>query len=90
MITITIPGTLRRFTGDNSVVEVQADTVRAALLALADQHPKLRSRVFTPSGDLFAFIGIFLNGSKVRQAQAGTARVAAGDTLALVPAIAGG
>lgn len=90
VVYIAIPAALRRFTDERAVVEVHAENVRKALLALGELHPKLRAKIFTSSGEIFAFVGIFLNGKNVKQLHQTSTPVKAGDTLALVPAIAGG
>ena len=89
-VIIQIPTPLRRFTGETGDVEVQGTTVDEALGDLTRQHPGLRPHLYTPDGSLRSFVNIFLNDDDVRHLQRGATPVAAGDTLTIIPSIAGG
>ncbi|HEV2136910.1 MAG TPA: MoaD/ThiS family protein [Terracidiphilus sp.] len=88
---IFIPTPLRAYTGGNQAVEIEADTVAAALDSLTGAHPALRNHLFTPEGKLRAFVNLYLNDEDVRYlpAKEGT-EVSASDTLSIIPSIAGG
>jgi molybdopterin converting factor small subunit len=90
-VTIEIPGSMRRFTASQARVQVDGEhTVKDALLRLVEQHPSLRSVLFTPSGQVFSYVGIFLNSRDVRQLEREATRIAPGDSITLLPATAGG
>ena len=91
-VTILIPTPLRRFADGARSVEVAGASVDAALAALATAHPALRDQIFEEGGGVRPFVNIFLGGENVRTLLAGEAGVAVedGDTITLVPAIAGG
>ena len=91
-VTILIPTPLRRFAGGARSVEVEGSTVDEALAALASAHPALRDQIFEETGGVRPFVNIFLGGENVRTLLAGETGVAVrgGDTITLVPAIAGG
>src|SRR5918996_4660482 len=89
-VTIQIPTPLRRFTGEKAEVEVSGATVDEALSHLTAQFPALRRHLYTDDGALRSFVNIFLNEEDVRRLQSGGTPVAAGDTLFLIPSIAGG
>lgn len=88
---IFIPTPLRTYAGGSQVVEIDAATVAAALDSLTSAHPALRNHLFTPEGKLRAFVNLYLNDEDVRYlpAKEDTA-VNAGDTLSIIPSIAGG
>jgi len=90
-MTIFIPTPLRAYVGGKDAVEVEAGTVAQALEALTGTHPELRKHLFTAEGRLRAFVNLYLNDEDVRYLaeKEGTA-VSAGDTLSIIPSIAGG
>jgi adenylyltransferase/sulfurtransferase len=91
-VSILIPTPLRRFAGGARSVEVEGATVDEALAALASAHPELRDQIFEEAGGVRPFVNIFLGGDNVRTLRAGERGVPVrdGDTITLVPAIAGG
>jgi molybdopterin/thiamine biosynthesis adenylyltransferase/rhodanese-related sulfurtransferase/molybdopterin converting factor small subunit len=89
-VTIQIPTPLRRFTGESGDVEVEGATVEEALADLTRRHPSLKAHLYTADGTLRSFVNIFLNDDDVRHLERGATRVAAGDTLTIIPSIAGG
>lgn len=89
-VTIQIPTPLRRFTGEQGEVQVDGATVGEALSDLTRRHPALRRHLYTDDGTLRSFVNIFLNEEDVRHLQAQGTPVAAGDTLFIIPSIAGG
>lgn len=90
-MTIYIPTPLRGFAGGQAEVEVPAATVTDALDKLTEAHPELRHHLFTGEGKLRAFVNLYLNDEDVRYLPAKEATaVNAGDTLSIIPSIAGG
>jgi len=89
-VTIQIPTPLRRFTGEQGEVEVDGATVGEALADLTRRHPALRRHLYMDDGALRSFVNVFLNDEDVRHLQAQGTPVASGDTLLIIPSIAGG
>jgi sulfur-carrier protein adenylyltransferase/sulfurtransferase len=89
-VTIQIPTPLRRFTGETADVEVEGGTVDEALADLTRRHPSLKAHLYTADGGLRSFVNVFLNEDDVRHLERGATRVAPGDTLTIIPSIAGG
>jgi adenylyltransferase/sulfurtransferase len=89
-VTIQIPTPLRRFSGDQSDVVVEGATVGEAMQDLTRQHPALQRHLYTDDGALRSFVNLFLNDEDVRHLQKEATPVAAGDTLSIIPSIAGG
>ena len=88
---IFIPTPLRACAGGSPAIDVDAATVAAALDSLTSAHPTLRNHLFTPEGKLRAFVNLYLNDEDVRYLPAKEAtEVSAGDTLSIIPSIAGG
>jgi molybdopterin converting factor small subunit len=89
-ITIHIPTPLRRFTAENGEVQVEASTVGDALKDLTRQYPALERHLYNDQGVLRSFVNIFLNDEDVRHLEQGGTAVQPGDTLSIIPSIAGG
>jgi adenylate cyclase len=90
MSTVRIPPTLRTATGGEKLVSVPGGTVREVIRGLVDAHPGLESQLLSQDGDLNRFVNAFLNDTDVRHLQALETPVGEGDTLVLLPAMAGG
>lgn len=89
-IPVRIPSPLRPFAGGQSVVEVEGATVAEALSALARQHQELAARLRDEQGRLRSHVRIYLNDEDVRFLEDERTPLSPGDSLAIVPAIAGG
>jgi sulfur-carrier protein adenylyltransferase/sulfurtransferase len=89
-VVVRIPTPLRPFTGGRSEVPSSGETVAAALDALLAEHPGLRPHLLGEDGRPRSFVNLFLNGEDVRGRSGLDTRLADGDRLAIVPAIAGG
>lgn len=88
---IAIPTALRAFTGGAAEVSVEASTVEAALEALTTHHPELRRHLRDEAGKLRSFVNVYLGDEDIRFLPDGArTALAAGDTLIIVPSIAGG
>ena len=89
-VTVRLPTALRSYAGQQARVDVEARTVGEALDALARQHPDLKPHLFEDSGRLRSFVNLFLGERDVRQLQGVETPLREGDTLLVVPSVAGG
>ena len=89
-VNIHIPTPLRRFTSEQGEVEVEGATVGEALKDLTQQFPALQPHLYTEAGALRSFVNVFLNDEDVRYLQKEGTKIASGDTLSIIPSIAGG
>ncbi len=87
---IFIPTPLRQYAGKKDAVDVAASTVGEALGRLIGEHPDLERHLFTAEGKLRAFVNVYLNDEDVRYLEREATAVKEGDTLSIVPSIAGG
>jgi len=87
---IHIPTPLRQYAGKQALVEVQAGTIGEALTDMVSKHPDLRRHLYTDDGKLRAFVNVYLNDEDVRYLQKEETPVKEGDTISIVPSIAGG
>jgi molybdopterin/thiamine biosynthesis adenylyltransferase/rhodanese-related sulfurtransferase/molybdopterin converting factor small subunit len=90
MAKILIPTPLRQFTGKQDSVTAGGETVGAALTSLTAQFPDLRKQIFTDEGKLRSFVNVYLNDEDIRYLSKADTPVKEGDTISLVPSIAGG
>ena len=90
-VTVKIPAPLRPLTQNQAEVALEdARTVGGAIDELERRHPGLKGRLLDDKGGLRRYINIFRNEQDIRQGDALSTRLAAGDKLTIVPAIAGG
>ena len=90
MAKIHIPTPLRQYAGKQATVDVKAESIADALSDLVAQHPDLRRHLYTDDGKLRAFVNVYLNDEDVRYLQKEATAVKDGDTISIVPSIAGG
>ncbi len=88
-VSITIPAALRGFADGMGQVESNADTVGGALGELTTRYPRLRSQLYADDR-LRTFVNVFLNDENVRWLGGDAARLNNGDTVSIIPSIAGG
>lgn len=88
---IEIPHPLRPYTGNQPAVDVDAATVAEAVNELTSRYPDFQKHLYTPEGKLRSFVNLYLNDEDIRYLpeREGTA-VTDGDTLSIIPSIAGG
>jgi sulfur-carrier protein len=90
MATIRIPPVLRAQTGGQPEVEASGSNVGEVLRALTAAHPDTESQLFDPDGDLNRYVNVYLNDEDVRVLDGLDTAVSDGDTVVLLPAMAGG
>ena len=90
MITIELPEALRSLADGHSRIEVEGDTVSQALAALGEKHPQARMRIQTRGGELRPHVNLFVRETDIRSAQGLSTTLEDGDTVLVVPSVAGG
>ncbi len=90
MATVRIPPVLRAQTGGQPEVEAAGSTVGEVLRALTAEHPDTQSQLFGPDGDLNRYVNVYLNDEDVRVLNGLETGVSDGDTVVILPAMAGG
>jgi molybdopterin synthase sulfur carrier subunit len=89
-VEIRIPTILRKYTGDEKKVQAEGGTVRDVLTDLDRRHPGIAGQLLNADGSLHRFVNVYVNDEDVRFLGALDAPVAAGDVVAILPAVAGG
>jgi sulfur-carrier protein adenylyltransferase/sulfurtransferase len=88
--TIHIPTPLRPFTDKKESVEVSGGTVGELLADLTHRYQGLRKHLYTDEGRLRNFVNVYLNDEDIRYLQREQTPVKPGDSLSIVPSVAGG
>ena len=89
-VKVIIPTPLRAYAGKQESVEVQAATVSEALSAVTTKFADLKKHLFSEDGRLRSFVNVYVNDEDIRYLQNDQTSVKAGDTISIVPSIAGG
>src|SRR6476659_9416989 len=89
-IKIAIPTPLRQFVGGTSEVEVEAATAGQALEQLTTEFPELRKHLFNDQNSLRNFINVYVGDEDIRHLEGTDTAVKDGETVMIVPSIAGG
>jgi MoaD family protein len=89
-IEVRVPTILRSYTGGQKVVTGAGDTIAGLLTDLDAQYPGLRGRLVTEEGVLHKFVNVYINDEDVRFLGALDAKLNDGDTVTVLPAVAGG
>ncbi len=89
-VTILIPAPLRAFTKDERSWDVEARTVREALQKLIEEFPSLKKHLFDEKGKIRNFVNVFVNEEDIRHLQNEDTPIKEGDTIYIIPSIAGG
>ncbi|MEV4478990.1 MoaD family protein [Micromonospora coxensis] len=89
-IEVRIPTILRSYTGGAKVVEGAGDTLGDLLTDLDSRHAGLKARLVTDAGALHRFVNVYVNDEDVRFLGALDAKLNDGDSVTILPAVAGG
>jgi molybdopterin synthase sulfur carrier subunit len=89
-VTVRVPTTLRTLTAGSSEIAVEGSTVAEVLDQLEAQHPGFKERLLDGEGGLRRFVNLYVADDDVRFREGLQTPVADGDTVAIIPAVAGG
>ena len=89
-VTVRIPTQLRELSGGAAEVSADTGTVGEVLAALDGAHPGFAERLFDDKGDLRRFVNVFVADEDIRFLDGVATPVADGQTVSIVPAVAGG
>ncbi len=89
-VTVRIPTTLRPLSGGASTVEVDAGALSDVIKALDTAHPGFADRLLDDEGALRRFVNVFVDDDDVRYLDGLATDVPDGQTVSIIPAVAGG
>ena len=90
MAKVLIPTPLRQYADKKDSVELGGATVGEVLNSLTSEYADLRRHLYSDEGKLRSFVNIYLNDEDIRYLDKEGTKVADGDTVSIVPSIAGG
>ena len=90
MAKILIPTPLGQYAGGADSVEISASTAGELLSKLTEAHPDLKKQIFNDEGKLRSFVNVYVNDDDIRYLDRNDTAVKDGDTVSIVPSIAGG
>ena len=90
MATVSIPTILRTHTGGEKSVEAKGDTLSAVIDDLDGNYAGLKGRLVTEEGALHRFVNVYVNDEDVRFTGSLDTTVKDGDSVTILPAVAGG
>jgi len=89
-VNIVIPTPMQRYADNREEIQAEGATVDAALASLTEQFPDLKKHLFTEDGKIRNFVNVYVNDDDSRYTGGGATAIKDGDTLTIVPSIAGG
>src|SRR6186713_3260993 len=87
---ILIPTPLRPFTDKLDTVEIDGATIGELLQNLTTQYGGLKQHLYAPDGKLRSFVNIYVNDDDIRYLQKDQTPIKSGDTVSIIPSVAGG
>ena len=89
-IFIEIPSALKQYVNDHDQVEVFGNSIEEAINNLCKQYKEIKQNLYDENGNIRSFINIYLNDHDIRYANGMSSTLKNGDTIQIVPAVAGG
>jgi MoaD family protein len=89
-VRVKVPTILRGLVDGAAEVQGEGATLRDVLQDLERRHPGITKRILTDEGRLHRFVNLYLNEEDVRYLGSLDTEVNEGDTVSILPAVAGG
>jgi molybdopterin synthase sulfur carrier subunit len=90
MVEVRLPTVLRTHADGSASVQAQGSTLREVFDGLVAQYPGLEGQLTDASGSLHKFVNVYANDDDVRYLDGLDTKVADGDVISILPAVAGG
>ena len=89
-VQVRIPTVFRKFTDGSSAVELEPGTIHDVIGQLEQRYPELKGQMRDEGGNLHRFVNIYVNDEDARYLEHLDTKVTEGDTVSLLPSVAGG
>ncbi len=89
-VRVRVPTPLRKFTEGSDEVAANGDTIMAMFDDLEQNHPGIKERIMDETGKVRRFVNVYVNGDDIRFLKNVDTALKDGDSISIVPAIAGG
>ncbi len=90
MVDVRVPAPLRAHTQGSKVVQGEGGSVAELLENLEGRYPGFKSGMFNEQGELRQFVNVYVNDEDIRYLNRLNTPLAPGDTVSILPAVAGG
>jgi MoaD family protein len=81
---------MRAHAGGSATVQGEGATLGEVVVDLASRYPGLADQVVTSEGALHKFVNVYVNDDDVRYLDKLDTKLADGDVISILPAVAGG
>lgn len=89
-VTVTIPTALRQYAAGQAAISVAGGTIGEVLHGLVSAHPQLGRQLYNEQQQLRSFVNVYVGDEDIRYLQGLATPVPDGETVSIIPAIAGG
>jgi molybdopterin synthase sulfur carrier subunit len=89
-VEVRLPTVLRPHASGAATVSVEGTTIGEVLENLVERYPGMAGQVLTSEGTLHRFVNVYVNDDDVRYLEQLDTKVGDGDTVSILPAVAGG
>ena len=89
-VEVRLPTVLRTHAGGKATVTAEGATVGEVLADLVRSYPGMAGQVLTEGGALHRFVNVYVDDDDVRYLDQLETKVSSGDTVSILPAVAGG
>ena len=89
-VRVRVPTPLRKYTQGADEVNAQGGTVKALVEDMEKNYPGIKERICDENGKVRRFVNVYVNGDDIRFLQNLETALKEGDSISIVPAIAGG
>jgi molybdopterin synthase sulfur carrier subunit len=89
-VTVRLPTIMRANAGGQSEISAEGETIGEVIDDIVKQFPGTSNHLKAPDGGVHRFVNVYLNDEDVRYLGKLDTKVADGDTVSIIPAVAGG
>jgi MoaD family protein len=89
-VQVKIPTVLRKHTEGQAQIEARGSTIAELVEDIAGRFPEFKAKVVADDGQLHRFINVYANDEDIRYLDGLETKVSDGDTVSILPAVAGG
>ncbi|MGH3445252.1 MAG: MoaD/ThiS family protein [Nocardioidaceae bacterium] len=89
-VSVRIPTILRTYTGGESQVSAEGQTLAAVIDDLDGNYPGIKGRILDEQGAIRRFVNVYVGNDDVRFLDATDTETADGVQVSVIPAVAGG
>ena len=89
-VTVHVTSVIQKVVDDQKQLAVEGGTIGELLKRIEEQYPGFREQISDDSGELHRFVNIYVNDEDIRYLDGTDTAVSDGDSVSILPALAGG